>query len=79
MMKKHSSAVRKRVVHAVKLWLRQLLDEVRLLLVGFFPRFRDAFDADELPVPFILERDARRSEGMPGRRGGGYGKQVSDD
>ena len=41
--------------------LHHLLDEIRLLTTGF-PDLRDAFDADELPIAFILERDFRRSE-----------------
>jgi hypothetical protein len=32
------------------------------LLTTAFPDLRDAFDADELPIAFILERDFRRSE-----------------
>ena len=38
--------------------LRQLLDEFHLL-IGSFPDLRDAFDADELPLAFILRRDSR--------------------
>ena len=41
--------------------LHHLLDEIHLLTTGF-PDLRDAFDADELPIAFILERDFRRSE-----------------
>ena len=41
--------------------VRQLVDELRMLLVSF-PDLRDAFDADELPVAFILERGARGSQ-----------------
>jgi len=41
--------------------LRQLLDEIQMLTAAF-PDLRDAFDADELPVAFILKRDSRRSE-----------------
>ena len=41
--------------------LHHLLDEIRLLTTGV-PDLRDAFDADELPIEFILERDFRRSE-----------------
>ena len=39
----------------------QLLDEIQLFTTAF-PDLRDAFDDDELPIPFILERDFRRSE-----------------
>jgi len=38
--------------------LHQLLDEIQLLTVSF-PNLRDAFDADELPIAFILKRGAR--------------------
>jgi hypothetical protein len=41
--------------------LHQLLDEIHLWTTAF-PDLRDAFDADELPIAFILERDFRRSE-----------------
>jgi hypothetical protein len=37
--------------------LRQLLDEIHLLM-GSFPDLRDAFDDDDLPIAFILERDS---------------------
>jgi hypothetical protein len=45
--------------------LRELLDEVRMLMVSF-PDLRDAFDADGLPISFILERGSRPAE--PGVR-----------
>lgn len=38
--------------------LRQLLDEFRLAMTSF-PDLHEAFDADELPLAFILERDSR--------------------
>lgn len=38
--------------------LRQLLDELALLMRAF-PDLRNAFDPDELPLEFILQRDAR--------------------
>jgi hypothetical protein len=41
--------------------LRQLLDEFQLL-VGYFPDLQDAFDADELPLAFILRRDSRLTD-----------------
>jgi len=42
--------------------LRELVDEVKLLL-ELFPDLRDAYDPDELPVSFILSRDGRAPEG----------------
>jgi hypothetical protein len=41
--------------------LRQLVDKIRILMVSF-PDLRDAFDADELPIAFILKRDSQRLE-----------------
>ncbi|HJR60433.1 MAG TPA: hypothetical protein VJ813_13560 [Vicinamibacterales bacterium] len=38
--------------------LRRLLDELGMLM-GSFPRLRDAFDPDELPLEFILKRDSQ--------------------
>jgi hypothetical protein len=39
--------------------LRDLLHEVRLLLLAF-PRLRDAFDKDELPITFIVAKGSGR-------------------
>jgi len=39
--------------------LRELANELDILLSAF-PALHDAFDADELPVSFIMRRDARR-------------------
>jgi hypothetical protein len=41
--------------------LRHLLDEFHLLTASF-PHLQDAFDADELPLAFILRRDSRLSD-----------------
>ena len=41
------------------------------MLMTAFPDLRDAFDADELPVAFILERDSRHSGRLTDRRGRG--------
>jgi hypothetical protein len=41
--------------------VRQLVDKIRILMVSF-PDLRDAFDADELPIAFILKRDSQRLE-----------------
>jgi hypothetical protein len=40
---------------------RALVDEMKLLL-DLFPHIRDSYDADELPLSFIMKRDARRSD-----------------
>jgi hypothetical protein len=47
--------------------VRQLLGELHLL-VGSFPDLRDAFDADELPLAFIIRRDSRLMKASPQRR-----------
>jgi len=44
--------------------LRQLVDEFRLL-TSAFPDLRDAFDPDELPIDFILKRDAQAERLTP--------------
>jgi hypothetical protein len=41
--------------------LQQLFDEIQLLMTAL-PDLRDAFDGDELPIAFILEREFQRSE-----------------
>lgn len=40
--------------------LRQLLGEIHVL-IGSFPDLHEASDPDELPIAFILRRDALRS------------------
>lgn len=47
--------------------LRQLLGELHMLM-GVFPDLRDAFDADDLPLAFILKRDSRLMEPDAGPR-----------
>lgn len=44
--------------------VRQLLSELHLLTRSF-PDLHDAFDADELPLAFILRRDSRLVKGSP--------------
>lgn len=64
-MQKHSSSTMQLTNPRAAFRLRQLLDEFRLLM-GSFPDLHDAFDADELPLAFILRRDSRLTEGSPG-------------
>ena len=59
-MNKHSSQLLQLTRRRAGFTLHQLLDEIQLLTVAF-PDVRDAFDADELPIAFILKRDAHRS------------------
>jgi hypothetical protein len=66
-MHKHSSPVRRLTKRGAAFRLRRLLDEFHLLM-GSFPDLRDAFDADELPLAFILRRDSRLTRASAGPR-----------
>jgi hypothetical protein len=57
-MQKHSSSIRPLTKRRAASRLRHLVDEFRWLLSSF-PDLHDAFDADELPLTFILRRDSR--------------------
>lgn len=57
----HSSQLLNRTRRRAGERLQQLFAEFQLLTRAF-PDVRDAFDGDELPIAFILERDFRRSE-----------------
>ena len=59
-MAKHSSQIIELARRGAALRLRELADELDILLSAF-PDLHDAFDADELPVSFIMRRDARRA------------------
>jgi hypothetical protein len=60
-MSNHSSQMLQLTRRRAASRLRQLLDEIQMLTVSF-PDLHDAFDADELPIAFILKRDSHRSE-----------------
>jgi hypothetical protein len=60
-MPKPSSHILELAKRGAALRLRELANEVELLL-DLFPDLGDAFDADELPVSFIVRNDARRAE-----------------
>jgi hypothetical protein len=60
-MQKHSSPTMQLTKRRAASRLRQLLDEFHLLM-GSFPDLHEAFDADELPLAFILRRDSRLTE-----------------
>jgi hypothetical protein len=60
-MAKHSSHILELAKRGAALRLRELANELDILL-GAFPDLHDAFDADELPVSFIMRRDARRAK-----------------
>jgi hypothetical protein len=57
-MEKHSSPMMQLVKRRAAFRLRQLLDGFHLLTGSFFD-LHDAFDPDELPLAFIVRRDAR--------------------
>jgi hypothetical protein len=59
-MAKHSSHILAFARRGAALRLRELVNELNLLLVSF-PDLRDAFDPDELPVSYIVARDGRRA------------------
>lgn len=61
-MNKHSSQLLQLIRRRAGFTLHQLLDEIQLLTVSF-PDLRDAFDADELPIAFILKSGSGLSTG----------------
>jgi hypothetical protein len=58
-MPKHPSHILESARRNAELRFRDLLQEARLLL-QLFPDLRDAFDADELPISFIVARGSGR-------------------
>ena len=57
-MAKHSSHILDLAKRGAALRLREMTNELDLLLSAF-PDLDDAFGADELPISFILRRDGR--------------------
>lgn len=66
-MAKHSSHMLELAKRGAALRLRELANELEFLLRAF-PDLHEAFDADELPVSFIVRRDARRARAKVVRR-----------
>ena len=66
-MAKHSSHMLELAKRGAALRLRELANELHTLLMAF-PDLHDSFDADELPVSFIVRRDARRARAKAVRR-----------
>jgi hypothetical protein len=66
-MAKHPSHMLELARHGAAVRLRELIKELDTLL-RWFPDLHDAFDADELPVSFIVRRDARRAGAAPAGR-----------
>lgn len=61
-MHKHSSPGRQATGRSAASGLRHLLDEVQVFTAAL-PDFHDAFDADDLPLGFILRRDSQADAG----------------
>jgi len=40
---------------------RELVDELKMLTLAF-PHFKDAYDKNDLPIPFLLKRGAARAK-----------------
>ena len=66
-MSKHSSHILELAKRGAALRLRELANELHTLLIAF-PDLHDSFDADELPVSFIVRRGARRARVKAVRR-----------
>jgi hypothetical protein len=66
-MQKHSSPMMRLTKRRAAFRLRHLLDEFNFLIASF-PDLHDAFDADELPLAFILRRDSRLTKASGGPR-----------
>jgi hypothetical protein len=58
---KHESHIIEFARRGAEARVRELIDELRLLTAAF-PHLRAAFDADELPIKFILRRGRDRTE-----------------
>jgi hypothetical protein len=66
-MPRPRSRVAKLTKSGAAIEFKALVDELKFLL-EMFPHLRDSYDPDELPVSFILKRDARRSKVKTARR-----------
>ena len=66
-MPKHSSHILELAKKGAESRFRELLDEAARLL-DLFPHLRDAFDKDQLPISFLLERESDRRTAKAGRR-----------
>jgi hypothetical protein len=60
-MPKPRARVAKLTKSGAAIEFKALVDELKFLL-DMFPHLRDSYDPDELPVKFILKRDAARSK-----------------
>jgi hypothetical protein len=69
--RKHDTHLFELAKHGAEVRLRELVQEAKNI-IGLFPHLRDSFDSDELPVSFIIAKDAgvaaTADEGRSGRR-----------
>jgi hypothetical protein len=69
--RRHNAHLYELAKHGAEIQLRELVQEAKNL-IGLFPHLRDSFDPDELPLSFIIAKDAgrvtRSGAGRPGRR-----------
>ena len=59
-MARHSPHILELARRGAEVQLRDLVQEIRYL-IDLFPHLRDSFNEDDLPVGFILSRDADRA------------------
>jgi hypothetical protein len=62
-MAEHSPRLLELAKHGATFRMRELANELKLLL-ELFPDLLDSFDPDELPVSFIVRRDANQPAGQ---------------
>jgi hypothetical protein len=59
-MAKHPPHILELAKRGAEVQLRDLVQEIKYL-IELFPHLRDSFDDDELPLRFIMARDAART------------------
>jgi hypothetical protein len=59
-MPRHSPQILELARRGAEVQLRDLVQEIRYL-IDLFPHLRDSFNEDDLPVRFIMSRDADRA------------------
>jgi hypothetical protein len=74
---KHNARVYELAKVGAEAQLRDLLQEVRLL-VDLFPHLRDSFDKDELPIKFLIAKGAGKAAGTRKPMSPAGRKAVSD-
>jgi hypothetical protein len=66
-MARHPAHILELAKHGAEVQLRDLLQEIKYL-IELFPHLRDSLDEDELPLRFIMARDAGRASTAGGER-----------